>query len=105
MKTAKITLWALLYHVIIILSVVWYGVRCAVLLVAACACVAAIARLIEKDEPEDDLESGSCEGCKNNLGGGHCRINVEGECREGGGFELWEKDVGKPPKGSNGVDG
>lgn len=94
MKVAKITLWVLLYHAIIILSVVWYGVRCAVLMVAACACVSAIAVLDEKEEPEDDVECESCEGCKNDLGGGHCRINMERECREGGGFELWEPKDG-----------
>ena len=34
----------------------------------------------------------SCEGCRHNLGGGreNCRINAEYECRDGGGFELWE---------------
>lgn len=40
----------------------------------------------DEEEPEHD----SCDGCKHDLGGGHCKINVEGECREGGGFELWE---------------
>lgn len=40
----------------------------------------------------------SCEGCRNDLGGGCCRMNVEGECREGGGFELWEDE-------GNGVEG
>ena len=32
----------------------------------------------------------SCDGCKWYLGDGCCRINAEGECREGGGFELFE---------------
>lgn len=31
-----------------------------------------------------------CEACRHYLGGGCCRINLEGECREGGGFEAWE---------------
>lgn len=31
-----------------------------------------------------------CSGCKWYLGDGCCRINAEGECREGGGFELFE---------------
>lgn len=35
----------------------------------------------------------SCDGCKWYLGDGCCRINAEGECREGGGFELWEKET------------
>lgn len=47
---------------------------------------------IEESEPERE----SCEGCRHNLGGGHCRINVEGECREGGGFELWEVKADDP---------
>ena len=33
----------------------------------------------------------SCKGCKHNLGGGHCYINEEHECREGGGYELYEE--------------
>jgi len=38
----------------------------------------------------------SCTGCAHDLGGGCCRINAEGECREGGGFELWTpKEEGK----------
>lgn len=31
-----------------------------------------------------------CEGCCHDLGGGCCRINLEAECREGGGYEAWE---------------
>ena len=31
----------------------------------------------------------SCDGCAHYLGGGMCAINVERECREGGGFELY----------------
>lgn len=33
----------------------------------------------------------NCEGCRHNLGGGCCRLNMEQECREGGGYELWEE--------------
>lgn len=32
-----------------------------------------------------------CDRCRHDLGGGCCRINAESECREGGGFELWEE--------------
>lgn len=32
----------------------------------------------------------NCEGCRHNLGGGCCRLNMEQECRDGGGFELFE---------------
>lgn len=40
----------------------------------------------------------SCKGCAHDLGGGQCRINVEWECREGGGFELydWAEKQTKP---------
>ena len=38
-----------------------------------------------------------CEGCKHDLGGGCCRINLEPECREGGGYEAWEpKELPEP---------
>ncbi len=32
----------------------------------------------------------SCDGCRYDLGGGCCSINSEFECRDGGGFELYE---------------
>lgn len=31
-----------------------------------------------------------CERCKNSVGGVDCRLNVEDECREGGGYEAFE---------------
>lgn len=36
----------------------------------------------------------SCDGCKHDLGGGrdNCRLNLSYECRDGGGFEAWEKE-------------
>lgn len=34
----------------------------------------------------------SCTGCRWYLGGGCCRQNLEAECREGGGFEMWEDE-------------
>lgn len=33
----------------------------------------------------------TCETCRHYLGGGCCRINLEDECREGGGFEAYEE--------------
>ncbi len=36
-----------------------------------------------------------CDTCKHDLGGGCCRINMEAECCEGGGYELWEPDSTK----------
>ncbi len=32
----------------------------------------------------------TCDTCSNHLGGGCCRLNEETECREGGGYELYE---------------
>ncbi len=43
----------------------------------------------------------SCETCRYDLGGGrwNCRLNVEQECRDGEGYELWEaSDKYKPPR-------
>ena len=39
---------------------------------------------------QDGEGKATCKGCKWYLGGGCCRLNAESECREGGGFELWE---------------
>lgn len=37
----------------------------------------------------------TCATCCHYLGGGCCRINVEGECYEGGGYELHEERSGE----------
>ena len=37
----------------------------------------------------------NCASCNSYLGGGCCRLNVEAECCEGGGFELWEAKISK----------
>lgn len=44
------------------------------------------------DERNDNPVRESCDGCIHDLGGGRCRMNLEYECREGGGFEMWEDD-------------
>ena len=31
-----------------------------------------------------------CEKCIHSIGGVDCRLNVENECKAGGGFEAWE---------------
>ena len=41
----------------------------------------------------------SCDGCAHYLGGGHCEIGLEYECREGGGFEAY-----RPGKSENEPD-
>ena len=53
------------------------------------------------DEPTEEEKRMNrhipCEGCKHDLGGGCCRINLETECREGGGYEAWEpKELPEP---------
>ena len=40
-------------------------------------------------EDEINTEDVSCDSCYHYLGGGCCRINLEAECREGGGYEAW----------------
>ena len=39
----------------------------------------------------------SCGSCYHYLGGGCCRINLEAECREGGGFEAWAPRIAPVP--------
>ena len=41
-----------------------------------------------------------CECCKNSVGGIDCRLNVEDECREGGGYEAFEPSPATPPEPS-----
>lgn len=41
-----------------------------------------------------------CESCKNSVSGIDCRLNVENECREGGGYEAFEPSPAEPPKPS-----
>lgn len=41
-----------------------------------------------------------CEGCKHSIGGVDCRLNVEYECRAGGGYEAWEPMPAAPRKPS-----
>lgn len=52
----------------------------------------------------EEKNRASCEGCRHDLGGGrdNCRINEAFECRDGGGFELYEAEGGdtdpEPPR-------
>lgn len=40
-----------------------------------------------------------CKGCKHSIGGTlNCRQNLEGECRDGGGYEAWEPATLAPQK-------
>ncbi len=38
-------------------------------------------------------EGRHCLTCDAYMGGGACRVNLEAECREGGGFEAWRPRV------------
>lgn len=71
----------------------WYRFRFGglMLVVGTLAAIRLYRSGIEDDPSEPEPEHDSCEGCKHNLGGGHCKINLEGECREGGGYEAWEE--------------
>lgn len=39
-----------------------------------------------------------CKGCRHSIGGVDCRLNLEMECREGGGYEAWEAAAPQKPK-------
>ncbi len=41
-----------------------------------------------------------CEGCNHSIGGVDCRLNVEQECKAGGGYEAWEPMSVASPKSS-----
>ena len=77
-----------------------FGFKALVLMVVACICTAIAVACIdvvewEEDELEDDEpEHDSCDGCKHNIGGGCCNLNLEDECEAGGGFEMWEEKDG-----------
>lgn len=60
--------------------------------VAACFASVATSLNADDDELESEPEHDSCIGCKHNLGGGCCSLNVEDECCAGGGFELYEEE-------------
>lgn len=51
----------------------------------------------DPDESENDGDNVSCDSCSHYLGGGCCRINLESECREGGGFEAWASQSAPEP--------
>lgn len=51
----------------------------------------------DPEESENDGDNVSCDSCSHYLGGGCCRINLESECREGGGFEAWAPRIAPVP--------
>ena len=96
MKNLRIILFVVLYWVVNIVAAVLFGMKAVALILLASCCVSVLSVLLKNDEPDEESEPEheSCAGCANHLGGGHCRISVEGECREGGGFELYEPEEG-----------
>lgn len=94
MKKIGIPVLVVLYWITIIVAEVLFGLKAVALILLASGCVSVLSVLLKNDEPDEESEIESCAGCRNHLGGGHCRINVEGECREGGGFELYEPEEG-----------
>lgn len=84
----------LIYYAVILMAGIWYDFRAAALVIAASLCVAVVSHLVDEDECQDDEEPehDSCAGCKHDLGGGCCRINLEDECAAGGGYEMWEDE-------------
>lgn len=79
----------LLYWGTIIAAGCIYGLGAAVLVVVGAVFAGIV--LAADEISEDDASEGhdSCTGCKHDLGGGACRINLEAECGKGE-HEMWE---------------
>ena len=92
MKKVGVIACVMMYLASMIASGLLFGIKAIAFNIVACCATSLAVGLIADEEPEDEEpEHDSCEGCKNNLGGGHCKINLEDECCEGGGFEMWEE--------------
>lgn len=78
------------YYVSLIGAVLLGGLKVGVPVVTACCCTAAAVQLMNREEAEkQERDHDSCMGCKNDLGGGMCKINLEAECGKGE-HEAWE---------------
>ena len=74
----------------IVLAIVLLGVCVSVY--AGCVAGAEADAQAERELREwQKTQQRTCPTCAHHLGAEQCRINAEGECREGGGFELWEE--------------
>lgn len=82
----------ILYIACVIVGTIKFGWAGALLVMATATTVMIYCADDDVYEDEDEPEHDSCEGCRNYLGGGCCRLNLEDECAAGGGFELWEDD-------------
>ena len=73
----------------IVLAIVLLGVGVSVY--AGCVAGAEADERAERDFREwQKTQRRACPTCAHHLGAEECRINAEGECREGGGYELWQ---------------
>lgn len=92
MRKFGIVACVLIYLAAMIAAGLFFGIKALIFCIIACCCTSIAIGLIADEEAEDEApEHDSCDGCKNDLGGGHCKINLEDECCEGGGFEMWEE--------------
>lgn len=73
---------------IILAAVTYVGLG---FLTYALMCIASDADAQAEREYADFMARRTCPTCAHHLGAEECRINAEGECREGGGYELWEQ--------------
>lgn len=79
------------YYVSLIGAVLLGGLKAGVPVITACCCTAAAIQLMNREEAEDqERDHDSCTGCKHDLGGGQCKINLEAECGKGA-HEAWEE--------------
>lgn len=93
MKHEKI-LFALMvcgYYAALIGAVIFGGLRSGVMVILGCVCTGAAVQMMNVSEREEEERENSCAGCRHDLGGGMCSVNLEDECREGGGFEAKEE--------------
>lgn len=89
MRECDILISLLGYCAAVIIAGVLYGAMAVLLVFFGASCVAFCIALIVDDDYEDVPDHDSCVGCKHDLGGGCCRINLEAECGKGG-HEAWE---------------
>lgn len=80
----------ILYTACVIVGWVKFGWAGSLLVIATgtAACIFCTDDSVYEDE--DEPEHDSCKGCKHDLGGGCCKLNLEDECAAGGGYEMWE---------------
>lgn len=78
------------YYASIIIAGICYGFKVSALVIIASCCTAIATARLYNDDSLDESDHDTCEGCKHDLGGGCCRINLEVECGKGE-HEAWEE--------------